>query len=582
MPLNVQLVNAQVKDPQSGQMTPAGLIGSDALSTINQAKNQAIAAVQQKGEETLQSIPDDYTALSNEVADVKTQLKDDEKAIFEAVNLWDGNYMAGVRTVNFTNLRYYPGGTSSYFTAKIPVEPNTAYTIIRSGSSYLCALTSSENLDSVSSEEYTPDDSVNVAKAGAELPKYFNFTTDANAAYLYVCYTITGETVELAVYKGTYTDFAKTNFYNRSETYNKTEIDVKTSALENSIDELDNTVDDFVMPNVFTKKTNIIADNYVQNKTISSDGTLIDAGSTTYYVTDKISVNVGETFLYSAKMRFNNIIIGFYATNDTLLSSVKAGDIATAVSSTFTWTDYEFTIPENCSYIRLGFYVFEYNLTKLDGSYISSHPSWIDKKWACIGDSLTAINTTTTKHYFDYIAEESGIIPINLGANGTGYAKSSAGGAAFYDRIASVPVDSDVVTIFGSFNDLTSGLEIGTMDDSNTTTIAGCINTTISNLQSRIPLVKLGIVAPTPWDTTRPNFSDESNSYKYYTILKTICERRSIPFLDLWYHSNLHPWDATFRAVAYTHDGGSGTHPDENGHAIIAPRFKAFLETLLM
>lgn len=76
MPLNVQLVNAQVKDPQSGQMTPAGLIGSDAISTINTAKNQAVAAVQQKGVETLESIPDDYTALSNEVDEVKTQIND--------------------------------------------------------------------------------------------------------------------------------------------------------------------------------------------------------------------------------------------------------------------------------------------------------------------------------------------------------------------------------------------------------------------------------------------------------------------------------------------------------------------------
>ncbi len=74
MPLNVQLANAQVKDPQSGQMIPAGLIGSDAISTINTAKNQAVAAVQQKGVETLESIPDDYTALSNEVDEVKTQI----------------------------------------------------------------------------------------------------------------------------------------------------------------------------------------------------------------------------------------------------------------------------------------------------------------------------------------------------------------------------------------------------------------------------------------------------------------------------------------------------------------------------
>ena len=34
-------------------------------------------------------------------------------------------------------------------------------------------------------------------------------------------------------------------------------------------------------------------------------------------------------------------------------------------------------------------------------------------------------------------------------------------------------------------------------------------------------------------------------------------------------------------SLAYSKDGGSGTHPDETGHKIIAPRFKGFLETLL-
>ena len=205
---------------------------------------------------------------------------------------------------------------------------------------------------------------------------------------------------------------------------------------------------------------------------------------------------------------------------------------------------------------------------------------WLGKKWVCVGDSLTAENERTTKHYFDYVAESTGITVVNMGDSGSGYAREQDVGTAFYQRVGNCPTDADVVTIFGSFNDLGAGLSIGSVDDTGTTTLAGCINTTIDNLQAAIPLVNLGIVAPTPWDTTQPNTS--GNAYNYVEMLKAICERRSIPFLDLWRCSNLRPWDADFRAIAYSKDGGSGTHPDENGHKLIAPRFEGFLDTLLV
>ena len=87
MPITVRKFNAQVKDPESGDMIPAGLLSSDALGAINSAKTDAVAAVEGKqavaeaaielkGQTTLASIPDDYTALSNEVDDVKTQLNE--------------------------------------------------------------------------------------------------------------------------------------------------------------------------------------------------------------------------------------------------------------------------------------------------------------------------------------------------------------------------------------------------------------------------------------------------------------------------------------------------------------------------
>lgn len=315
---------------------------------------------------------------------------------------------------------------------------------------------------------------------------------------------------------------------------------------------------------------------YIKN----SDGTIVDAGSVSYYISSELNVEFGERYRISLMMRFNNAVVAFYDSVGTFISTIPASN-GTADGSNYIFTNYEFTVPANASKMIIGFYTYEFDVQKVYQAF-SSHPAWYGKKWACLGDSLTAENTATTKHYFDYVAEDTGIVPINLGVNGTGYARSSASGDPFYNRIDTIPTDSDVVTIFGSFNDIGSGLEFGDVDDTGTETIAGCINTTITNLQTRIPLVNLGIVAPTPWDTTRPNFVPTSNSYKYVNLLKMICERRSIPFLDLWHCSNLRPWDADFRAIAYSNDGGSGTHPDENGHKLIAPRFEWFLSSLLL
>jgi len=312
------------------------------------------------------------------------------------------------------------------------------------------------------------------------------------------------------------------------------------------------------------------------NQTINRSGSLITAGMDTYRVL-KFQVTAGKTYWLTANANYRNLLWCFYDNNDNV---IQLGT-ESASGATFTSvTDQEVTAPTGATYIRT-----TYNTTVKQGACKAQTgytlaKKWVGKKWVCVGDSLTAENSRTTKHYFDYVAEETGITTVNMGDSGSGYAREQDVGTAFYQRIGDCPTDADVVTIFGSFNDLGAGLPVGSVDDTGTTTLAGCINTTIDNLQAVIPLVNLGIVAPTPWDTTQPSTS--GNAYNYVEMLKAICERRSIPFLDLWRCSNLRPWDADFRALAYSKDGGSGTHPDENGHKLIAPRFKGFLETLLM
>ena len=172
----------------------------------------------------------------------------------------------------------------------------------------------------------------------------------------------------------------------------------------------------------------------------------------------------------------------------------------------------------------------------------------------------------------------TGIVPVNLAVSGTGYRNDADDSKAFYQVISDVPTDADVVTIFGGFND---GLtDLGDADDTGTTTVGGCINTTLDNLYTAMPVVQLGIIAPTPWVGANPYNHPEADAY--VELLEAICKKRSIPFLNLYYESNLRPWDSTFRTLAYSKDDGNGVHPDETGHKIIASRIEGFLDSLLL
>lgn len=241
------------------------------------------------------------------------------------------------------------------------------------------------------------------------------------------------------------------------------------------------------------------------------------------------------------------------------------------------------------------------------------------KKWSAIGDSLTEKNRTAPENYTDYIHEWTGVSVQNLGVGGTGYAK---GTNKFGDRVASIASDSDIITIFGSFNDMSVELPLGDAGDTGTTSICGYINDTLSAIRAAFPLINLGVITPTPWASYKPTSGGDSAAENYVNAIIDICKLQSIPCLDLFHCSNLRPWDAAFRSVAYTRDGtyseatastpnaiqvtedlldyittygglpnaevgdwvvkdGAGVHPDEHGHLLIASRINAFFNSLI-
>lgn len=209
---------------------------------------------------------------------------------------------------------------------------------------------------------------------------------------------------------------------------------------------------------------------------------------------------------------------------------------------------------------------------------------WVGKKWAAVGDSLTEVNQRTTLHYHDYVAERTGISVVNLGHSGAGY-YARPSDYSFQIRAGQVPLDSDVVTIFGSGNDVGKKSLGDVTDTVSADTLCGYINNTFDLLFSRFTTVNLGVITPTPWKNGSNNWTPENpgNAMELYCeAIVEICKRRSIPCLDLYHCSNLRPMDAAFRAAAYSKDEGNGIHPDETGHFLIAARFEAFLDSLLL
>ena len=221
---------------------------------------------------------------------------------------------------------------------------------------------------------------------------------------------------------------------------------------------------------------------------------------------------------------------------------------------------------------------------------------WSDKKWFVIGDSLSTLNSTTTKRYIDYIVEKTGINVIVRAVGGSSWGQPQLTDA-FFKQAFDIPTDTDIVTIFGSFNSwakreegvVTDGPSQGkgSVGDDGTDTYYGCVNTCFKNIYDKAPLAKVGVIFPTPWSTQNP-FTYNETAETLISVIDSASKKWGIPTLDLFRRSGMRPWDLTYRQLVYSKDSGgidgnpAGVHPNEIGHEIIATHVLEFMKTLLM
>lgn len=259
-------------------------------------------------------------------------------------------------------------------------------------------------------------------------------------------------------------------------------------------------------------------------------------------------------------------------------------------------------IPETAKYIRFSWRTAPVDLQVENGTTFSEYEPYTvfneivnslyiketvkpysEIRWAVFGDSMTEKNAKATFSYYDYVREDLGCSVVNYGASGTGYKAREGENLAFYQRMLTVdPDDFDVLTIFGSVND--AGQTVGNITDTGTTTLCGCINTTIDNFYSVAPFKTIGLVTPPPTRSLNYTAQDTTWIDAYVEAIIGIAKRRSIPVMDMYHESGLRPYNEDFKVEYYNENGSQdvGVHPNSKAHKqFLYPKFRQFFKKLI-
>lgn len=318
----------------------------------------------------------------------------------------------------------------------------------------------------------------------------------------------------------------------------------------------------------------------VANLVVGTSGITIASNNNSSIKVYKISS--GNKYKITSKNY--SFVCGIAITDGVILSYASS----TEVKSTEEPIEYEF-IAENDSLVFLTEYIDTYHsiyptielindISNLDTN------NYHGINWACLGDSYTAKSTLgeNVKNYCDYVGEKLNLTVTNLGVGGSGYYNNNRGNNAFWQRTNQIPTNSNIITIFGSFNDLFANdgdtLNIGNVDDTTTESVCGCINVTLNNILSRIPQAMIGIITPVPWKYRNPFSGNKAICEEYVSKLIQIAKNRSIPVLDLYHESNMKPYNDNFLSLFYIDD----VHLNTSGHFKISSQIENFIKQIYL
>lgn len=288
-------------------------------------------------------------------------------------------------------------------------------------------------------------------------------------------------------------------------------------------------------------------------------------------ITNKIPCYEGMRFLFCCSLHsYPNTIpsVAFY-TDDTVVDVIYQVLNLSII-----------TIPANVNYIVFQG-VSSSGQSIAPGWFLDQHASFRYKhntsrldgvKWCVIGDSISMPPTNDYISYCNFFNND-GMICTNLAISGTGFSVGIGSETKYYDRIARIPEDTQLIVVTGSFNDLNRGPSLGTINDDTEATIAGCMNLFFTELIAEFPTVPMAIVITCPWSNYKPGVQSSDD---YVAMLKSMSDKYGIPFYSLYDKTNLRPWNSACNELFYYKD--DGVHPGTLGHRQIYALLKPFFE----
>ena len=298
-----------------------------------------------------------------------------------------------------------------------------------------------------------------------------------------------------------------------------------------------------------------------------------------YGVSNFYKISKGTKYHVSSKNIYS--YAGIYVLNENMICTYMSS--TTNVGGTPTNADYEFTASNDGYVVLLDFEYQSVSFTHSIEIVTSTENSkYKTMKWAIIGDSLSDNDVnTTTKKYYDYIDDDLKFKEIqHLAKSGCGYKRKYNNDNNFYEQSSLLDNDVDIVTIFGSFNDQNEYSNMGTTSDTTTDTLLGSVYATLNNIITNNPNAKIGVILPTPWQHNGFNpMTTSNNTNTYLEGIKTIAKKFSIPVLELYYDSNMYPWNSNFKNSYYLN--ADGVHPNTAGNKRFAYQIEQFIKKIV-
>ena len=195
-----------------------------------------------------------------------------------------------------------------------------------------------------------------------------------------------------------------------------------------------------------------------------------------------------------------------------------------------------------------------------------------NQKLSILGDSRSAL------HAFAYtwcvhMRALCGFDMVNI--DGVGSTNIVSGDYSFISRYESIPLDTNVIAVYGGVNDFFNNVPLGTIEDTTSSTFYGGLDVLINGIQGRYPNAVLFFITPEQPSTMTTN-SLGLKLDDYVNAIIEVCRKHKVPYLN---HFETCGINVNIQAKITTLFP-DGVHANAKGNMMYAREFAGFINSI--